>query len=363
MSRQDPESAPHRVQLLTPDGHRRQHSEFSADLDAGRLRQMYREMVLTRRFDSEATALQRQGELCLWIPSLGQEAAQIGSVHAFERNDMLFPSYREHGVALARGFTPRKALSMVRGVTHGGWDPLDERFGLYTIVLGAQTLHAVGYAMGVQRDSSDEVVGVYFGDGASSQGDVSEAMNWASVFDAPVVFCLQNNQWAISVPTSRQSRVQLYQRAAGFGIPGIQVDGNDILAVYAVTLWAAQRARTGQGPTLIESFTYRVGPHTTSDDPTRYRSAAEVDAWKQRDPISRVRQLLNRENLADDAFFADVETEADDLASETRRTCLSLPQPDTAELFANVYATGDPLLEQAYRDFVEYQASFVGADG
>jgi pyruvate dehydrogenase E1 component alpha subunit len=333
------------VQLLTPDGRRREHPEFCADVTPDEFRGMYRDMVLTRRFDAEGTALQRQGELGLWVPSLGQEAAQIGSASALSDRDMVFPTYREHGVALARGVRPEQLISPFRGTSFGGWDPAEHRFGLYTLVLGAQTLHAVGYAMGIQRDGGDEVVAAYFGDGASSQGDVSEAMNWAAVFGAPVVFCCQNNQWAISVPSSRQSRVPLFHRAAGFGFPGVRVDGNDVLAVRAVTRWAVERARAGGGPALIESFTYRMGAHTSSDDPTRYRGEDELARWRQRDPIARVRACLERSGEGDAEFFAEVAAEADEFAEHTRKACLELPQPEPAELFANVYADGHPDLE------------------
>jgi pyruvate dehydrogenase E1 component alpha subunit len=347
------------VQLLTPEGQRRDHPDFPLDVTDEDLRGMYREMVLTRRFDAEGTALQRQGELGLWIPSLGQEAAQTGSARAFDPRDMLFPSYREHGVGLNRGVTPGQLLSMFRGATLSGWDPETYRFGVYTVVLAAQTLHAVGYAMGIQRDGGGEVVGVYFGDGASSQGDVSEAMNWASVFGAPVVFCCQNNQWAISVPVSRQSRTPLYQRAAGFGFPGVQVDGNDVLAVLAVTRWARERAASGEGPTFIESFTYRLGPHTTSDDPSRYRSAAEVEEWRRRDPISRLRAHLERTDTADAAFFAGVEEEADEIGVRTRRECLEMPLPAGAQLFDHVYAGGNADLDRERAEYLAYADSFL----
>ncbi len=347
------------VQLLTPTGERREHPDFPLDVTADELRGMYREMVLTRRFDAESTALQRQGELGLWIPSLGQEASQTGSARAFGARDMLFPSYREHGVALARGVSPGQLLSMFRGAALSGWDPEKYRFGIYTVVLGAQTLHAVGYAMGIQRDGGDEAVAVYFGDGASSQGDVSEAMNWAAVFGAPVVFCCQNNQWAISVPSSRQSRTPLYQRAAGFGFPGVQVDGNDVLAVLAVTRWAAERARAGEGPTMIESFTYRMGPHTTSDDPSRYRSDAEVEAWRLRDPIARLGAHLRLIDAADERFFAEVAEESDALAEETRRACLEMPLPAGEELFDHVYADEQDELAEQRRTYRDYAASFL----
>ena len=255
--------------------------------------------MLVRRVDAEATALQRQGELGLWASLLGQEAAQVGSGRALRPQDYAFPTYREHGVAWCRGVDPLNLLGLFRGVNHGGWDPDEKNFHLYTIVIGAQTLHATGYAMGIQRDGDvgtgdperDAAVIAYFGDGATTQGDVNEAFVFAAVQNAPVVFFCQNNQWAISEPIEKQTRIPLYQRASGFGFPGVRVDGNDVLAVYAVTKAALDDAREGNGPTFIEAFTYRMGAHTTSDDPTRYRVAAEVEVWKQRDPIARLRDL------------------------------------------------------------------------
>ena len=286
------------IQLLTPEGERADHPDYPLDLTAEEIKALYRDLVLVRRIDTEAIALQRQGELGIWASLLGQEAAQVGSGRALSPRDMAFPTYREHGVAWCRGLDPTKLLELFRGVSHGGWDPADHNFHLYTIVIGSQTLHATGYAMGIQRDGAvgedGEAAIVYFGDGATSQGDVNEAFIWASVFNAPVVFFCQNNQWAISEPLERQSRIPLYQRARGFGFPGVRVDGNDVLACLAVTRKAMQAARDGQGPTLIEAFTYRMGAHTTTDDPTRYRLAAELEAWKLKDPIERVKAYLVR---------------------------------------------------------------------
>ena len=305
------------IQLLTPEGERVEHPDYPLDISARELQGLYRDLVLVRRMDTEAIALQRQGELGLWASLLGQEAAQIGSGRALGPRDMAFPTYREHGVAWCRGVDPIKLLELFRGVSHGGWDPAEHNFHLYTIVIGSQTLHATGYAMGIQRDGATgdggetgEAVIAYFGDGATSQGDVNESFVWASVFNAPVVFFCQNNQWAISEPLERQSRIPLYQRSRGFGFPGLRVDGNDVLACLAVTRAALRAAREGQGPTLIEAFTYRMGAHTTTDDPTRYRLAGDLEAWKLRDPIERVKAYLVRSGGADTSFFNEVDAEA-----------------------------------------------------
>ncbi|GHB02165.1 pyruvate dehydrogenase (acetyl-transferring) E1 component subunit alpha [Streptomyces termitum] len=352
---------PELVQLLTPAGERVQHPDYDIDLSAEELRGLYRDMVLTRRFDAEATALQRQGELGLWASLLGQEAAQIGSGRALRDDDYVFPTYREHGVAWCRGVDPTNLLGMFRGVNNGGWDPNSNNFHLYTIVLGSQTLHATGYAMGVAKDGADSAVLAYFGDGASSQGDVNESFVFSAVYNAPVVFFCQNNQWAISEPIEKQTRVPLYQRAQGFGFPGVRVDGNDVLACLAVTRWALERARRGEGPTLIEAFTYRMAAHTTSDDPTRYRRDAEREEWEAKDPILRLKAYLENEGHADAAFFEELEAESEALGKHVREVVRAMPVPDHMAMFDNVYADGHALVDEERAEFAAYQASF--ADG
>jgi 2-oxoisovalerate dehydrogenase E1 component alpha subunit len=352
------------VQLLTPEGERVEHPDYSFDLDDEVIKGFYRDMTLVRRIDTEATALQRQGELGIWASLLGQEAAQIGSGRALSPDDMVFPTYREHGVAWCRGIDPVKLLELYRGVSHGGWAPEEHKFGLYTIVIGAQTLHATGYAMGIQRDGADrgEAVIAYFGDGATSQGDVNEAFVFASVFNAPIVFFCQNNQWAISEPLEKQSRIPLYQRARGFGFPGLRVDGNDVLACYAVTQKALQAAREGQGPTLIEAFTYRMGAHTTTDDPTRYRLASELEMWKLRDPIERVRAYLVRGGMAEPEFLAEVDAEAKQVGARVREACRNMPDPPPLALFDNVYAEPTAILREEREQYAAYLDSFEGGD-
>jgi 2-oxoisovalerate dehydrogenase E1 component alpha subunit len=352
------------VQLLTPEGELVEHPDYSVDFSDGQLRSLYRDLVLVRRVDAEATSLQRQGELGIWASVLGQEAAQVGSGRALGPDDYVFPTYREHGVAWCRGVDPLNLLGLFRGVNHGGWDPNERKFHLYTIVIGAQTLHATGYAMGIQRDGAvgengGAAVVAYFGDGATSQGDVNESFIWASVFQAPVVFFCQNNQWAISEPLERQSRIPLYQRALGFGFPGVRVDGNDVLATYAVTTAALNRAREGSGPTFIEAFTYRMGAHTTSDDPTRYRIASEVEAWRLKDPIERLKSYLVRNEKADQDFFDAIDRESDELAQHVRTGCLEMPNPQPLAIFDNVYAEEHPLLVEERAQFAAYLDSFA----
>jgi len=344
--------------------------------DADALRGFYREMVVARRFDTEATALQRQGELALWVPSAGQEAAQVGSVRALRDTDTVFPSYREHAVALARGISPLQLASLFRGRDFGDWDVESTRLRQYTLVLATQTLHAVGYALGIRMEQrraaravgggpsavsavsavsgvsavsvsavtsaaatpSGEAVIVYIGDGATSEGDASEAMNWAAIDQLPIVFFCQNNQWAISTPAARQASAPLYRRAEGFGLTGVHVDGNDVLAVHAVTAAAMDRARSGGGPTFIEASTYRLGGHSTADDPGRYRGNAEVEAWRRRDPIPRLAAYLRSAGRLDDDFVAEVEAEADGVAARLRAAVPALPDPPAAAVHHAVYS-------------------------
>ncbi|HWG62959.1 MAG TPA: pyruvate dehydrogenase (acetyl-transferring) E1 component subunit alpha [Streptosporangiaceae bacterium] len=351
------------IQLLTPEGERIEHPDYPLDLSTDEMKALYRDLTLVRRIDTEAISLQRQGELGIWASLLGQEAAQVGSGRALGPRDMAFPTYREHGVAWCRGLDPMKLLELFRGVSHGGWDPAEHNFHLYTIVIGSQTLHATGYAMGIQRDGAvgedGEAAIVYFGDGATSQGDVNEAFIWASVFNAPVVFFCQNNQWAISEPLERQSRIPLYQRALGFGFPGVRVDGNDVFACLAVTRKALQAAREGQGPTLIEAYTYRMGAHTTTDDPTRYRLASELEAWKLKDPIERLKAYLVRTGQADAAFFAGIDAESDALGKHVRTACREMPDPAPLAMFENVYAEPNALLDAEREQYAAYLETFA----
>ncbi|UYP20307.1 pyruvate dehydrogenase (acetyl-transferring) E1 component subunit alpha [Rhodococcus sp. Z13] len=350
------------VQLVQPDGRRVLDTHYAplvADVGPEKLREMYRDMVVARRLDTEAVALQRQGELGLWAPLLGQEAAQVGSAHALAADDYVFTSYREHAVAWCRGVDPAEMTRLWRGCALSGWDPAKVNITNPAIVVGSQGLHATGYAMGAKLDGAEIATVVYFGDGATSQGDLSEAMVFAVSWGAGVVFFCQNNHWAISAPTRVQSPMPLAQRAAGFGMPAVQVDGNDVLAVLAVTRRAVRHAREGAGPFFVEALTYRMGPHTTSDDPTRYRTPADLEEWAARDPIDRIRRLLEREGLADDAFFEQVTATADDAAMRLRRGTVEMPDPGPEALFDHVYATDHPLIEQERAEYAAYLAGFA----
>lgn len=362
------------VQLLSPEGvlvrsdASAEYLPFIEKLTDEQLREFHRTMVVIRRFDHECTNLQRQGQMGLWVPSVGQEGAQVGSGFAARKQDHIFPAYREHAIAKIRGVDVLNIVRMLRGVTHGGWNPADHNnFHLYTLVIGSQALHSTGYAMGIALDGKsgtgdpekDEAVIVYFGDGATSQGDVSEAFVFAASYQTPQVFFLQNNHWAISVPVATQSRTPLYLRSSGFGIPGIQIDGNDVLASYAVTAKNLDAARSGEGPSFIEALTYRIGAHTSSDDPSKYRSDDELHYWEARDPITRFETYL-RSRGEGDAFFADVATEAEDFAADIRRRTLEIENPPADLIFDHVYTDRHPTTIEQKAWLETYETSFGG---
>ncbi|MGI9196389.1 MAG: pyruvate dehydrogenase (acetyl-transferring) E1 component subunit alpha [Candidatus Nanopelagicales bacterium] len=330
------------VQLLTPEGERVDHPDYPLEVTPEQLRVMYRDIAITRRMDVESTALQRTGELGLWCPTLGQEGVQVGAGHALRPTDYAFTSYRESGIFHVRGVEADELLQLYRGNTHASWDPHRVGLALFTIVIGSHALHAVGYAMGIQRDGADEAVLACFGDGATSTGDVHEAMVFAAAFSAPVVFLVQNNQWAISVPFERQSRVPIAERARGYGLPGIRIDGNDVLAGLAVTRALLDRAREGGGPSVIEAVTYRMGPHTTSDDPTRYRDESDFAHWTERDPLDRLRKHLVRIGAGDDEFFASIDADCDALGEKVRSSIRGMPDPAPLLMFDEVYAEPHP---------------------
>jgi len=324
------------VRVIAPDG------TVVGDPDVGLkdedLRELLRLMVLARRLDRECMALQRQGELTVYPPFEGQEAAQVGSAFALDPEDFVFPSFRELAAALVRGVDPVEYLGYHRGTWHGGpYDPLANRFAPICVPVATQIVHAVGWAMGAKLDRKPACALVYFGEGAASEGDFHEGANFAAVYGAPVVLFCQNNGWAISVPLEEQTAAPIWKRAAGYGFPGVAVDGNDVLAVYRVTREAAERARAGHGPTLIEAVTYRMGPHTTADDATRYRSEEEVERWRRLDPIDRYRRFLLASGLADEDFVARCQAEAGDRVAGIRAEVTSAAAPPADALFEWVF--------------------------
>lgn len=363
---------PATIQLLSPEGGLVENDltapylPLIEELDEDRLLDFHRQMVVIRRFDVEAGNLQRQGQLALWIPSMGQEGAQVGSGYAARPQDHVFPSYREHVVGRIRGLDLMQIIRQLRGNSNGGWDPAASgNFHLYAIVLSSQTLHATGYAMGLRFDGvigsgdpeRDQAVIVYYGDGASSEGDVHEAMVFAASYRTPQLFFLQNNRWAISVPVTRQSRTPLVDRAAGYGIPSLRVDGNDVLASYAVTRTGLDEARAGDGPRFVEAMTYRMGAHTSSDDPTKYRESGEVSDWGDRDPITRYERFLRARGVAD-SFFEEVAAEAEDVAADLRARITEIPVPTPESMFDHAYSEPHPVVEEQRAWLAAYEASF-----
>ncbi|MEO7148063.1 MAG: pyruvate dehydrogenase (acetyl-transferring) E1 component subunit alpha [Terrimesophilobacter sp.] len=306
------------------------------DLDM--LKELYRRMVIARRWETQVTALTRQGRLSTYPSARGQEASEIGTVMAMQETDWLFPTYRDSIAVGTRGVVTAELLSGFRGNWHCGWDPNEHRIAPQATPLATQILHAVGLATAAKLKGDPIATVAFIGDGATSEGDAHEGFNFAGVWQAPTVFIIQNNQFAISVPIAKQTRARmLADKAVGYGIPGYHVDGNDVAAVYAVVSEALERARGGGGPTIIECLTYRIDPHTNSDDPSRYRDAADVEAWKTRDPVTRLEHYLKSEGALDDELRQSIEDESERIAAAMRDAMNQEPALDPMELFEHVY--------------------------
>ena len=329
------------VQVIAEDGSAASGSPFDPTEALDRLPALYEIMVATRELDEEFVNLQRQGQLALFPSARGQEAAQVGAAAALRDTDWLFPQYRELGCFLYRGVDPAGIGAMWRGTVHGGTGLIERSVAPISIPIGTHALHAVGAAMASRWLDDGGVAVAFIGDGATSEGDVHEAMNLAAVELAPCIFYVQNNQWAISTPLVDQMRApSIAHKGVGYGMPGVRVDGNDVLACLLVVEQAAARARSGEGPTLIEAVTYRMGPHTTSDDPTRYRDDAEVAEWAARDPLVRCRAYLELTGRWDDAIEAQARQRAAGLRRRLRDSVFDAPDPSPLELFDHVF--GEP---------------------
>ena len=306
------------------------------------LARLYRAMLLGRRLDERMVRLQRQGRIGTFAPIKGQEASQLGAVLPLRRSDWVVPSFRETAAMIWRGWPIEKLLMFFAGHLEGGQPAADQNDLPITIPVATQLPHAVGLAYAAQYRGDDAVVMAFFGDGATSEGDFHEALNLAGVWHSPVVFVCQNNQWAISVPLKKQTHSRtLAQKALAYGIPGLQVDGNDVLAVYAAAREAVDRARAGEGPTMIECVTYRLSMHTTADDPTKYRTREEVEAWERKDPLTRFSAYLEKKGLLDVGLEAEVDAE---IAAAVARF-EAVPRPDPLTMFDHVYGTRPPHLE------------------
>ena len=338
-------------QILAPDG--TAVAETDVGLDETALRRILRWMLLARRLDRECIALQRQGELTVYPGFEGQEAAQIGSAMALGPDDFVFPTFRELAAALVRGVDPVQYLAYHRGTWHGGpYDPRATRFGPICIPVATQIVHGVGYAMGLKLDGARACSIAYFGDGSASEGDFHEGANLAGVFTAPVILFCQNNGWAISVPTANQTAGEIWKRAEGYGFPGVRVDGNDVLAVYRATKQAAERAYAGDGPTLIEALTYRIGAHSTADDPGRYRDDAEVEGARAFDPITRFRTWLVAEGIVDEDTIGSWGEEIEAQVLAIREGVIAQPAPPVEWMFDWTYADPPATLARQRREVV-----------
>ena len=332
-----------RVQVLDEDGRVLDGAEVP-DLDDEEMLEMYRYMKLARHFDERAVSLQRQGRMGTYPPLSGQEGAQIGSAFALDDDDWMFPSYREHGGGLVRGLPLTKTLLYWMGYEDGNAIPEDADIFTVSVPIATQVPHATGAAWAAKLKGNDDQAFIcYFGDGATSEGDFHEGLNFAGVFDVPAVFFCNNNQWAISVPRERQTAsATIAQKAAAYGFEGVQVDGMDPLAVYQVTRQAIEKAKNpGEGelrPTLIEAVQYRFGAHTTADDPTVYRDEEEVERWKRKDPIPRLEAFLRRQGVLDDDGVAAVEADVEEAVADAIDEAEAMDRPEPSEIFEYVYA-------------------------
>ncbi len=316
------------------------------------IRKLYETMVLARTFDQRALNLQREGRIGTYASILGQEASQIGSALALEKTDWIFPSFRENGVYIAVGQPPYKILQYWGGDERGLRTDNDLNIFPVCIPVATHLAHAVGAAMAAKYRGDKIVVAVYFGDGGSSEGDFHESLNFAGVFRLPVIFICQNNQWAISVPREKQTFAKtIAQKAIAYGFEGIQVDGNDIFAVYKATREASEKARRGEGPTLIECFTYRMSDHTTADDASRYRTKEEVEKWKARDPLLRLRLFMEKKGLWTEQYQRKIESALKQTVDEAEKKYESVEPPDFRDMFNYTYAKLAQKQQREIKDF------------
>lgn len=341
------------LRILHPDGHLEE--SLRPDLSDETIQTLYRQMALIRLADQKALALQRQGRLGTYAPLIGQEAAQVGSAHALHKADWVFPSFRETGVLYLHGVPLRNIYLYWMGFEMGQKVPPDVNVFPISVPVGTHPLHAVGAAYAIQLQKGKACTIAYFGDGATSQGDFHEAMNFAGVLNTPTIFFCQNNQYAISVPRKKQTASRtIAQKAIAYGFPGVQVDGNDLLAVYAATREARERAVSGLGPVFIEAVTYRFGPHTTADDPTKYREDAEVEEWKKLDPMLRLQKYLGEKGLWNEGLEDQWKAEAEKILNRAIQEAEAVPLPHPEEMFLYTLADLPPAVREQMEGYLNY---------
>jgi pyruvate dehydrogenase E1 component alpha subunit len=335
------------VRLMGDDGALLDVDGVAFNGDDETLMDLHRTMARVRAIDRQSINLTRQGQLAVYPSSHGQEAAQVGAVLALAEQDWMFPTYRDTVAIVARGIPPQEAMPLFKGTWHAGWNPMEYRVMPHCTPIATQCLHASGLAQAAAMAGDPVVALAFIGDGGTSEGDFHEALNFAAVFDAPCVFLVQNNGYAISVPLANQLRAPtIAHKAVGYGMPGVRVDGNDVVAVHAVMTAAVDRARRGEGPTLVEAMTYRIEAHTTADDATRYRDEAETEEWRTRDPLTRMEAFLRARGLLDDDLQAEVEEEAKAAAREFRAHLFDAPSGDPLEMFDHVYVDPPPAIAE-----------------
>jgi pyruvate dehydrogenase E1 component alpha subunit len=346
------EAVTERLEILDTEG--RVDSALMPEIDPSRIRDLYRDMVLMRTFDGKALKLQRQGRMGTWPPIKGQEAVQAGVALAMGENDWLIPAFREHGIMVLRGVPLHLVYAYWAGDERGSCYPEEVRCFPVAVPVGSQWQHGTGVGLSLKLRDEDAVAVTFGGDGSTSEGDFHEAVNCAGVFGAKTVFVIQNNQWAISVPLHRQTAAEtLAQKAHAYGIPGIQVDGNDVFAVYAAATEAIERTRRGEGPSLIEAVTYRLGDHTTADDASRYRPEEELEEWEGRDPILRFRRYLVEQGLWDDDQETVLLEEAASWVDGQVKALEEMPPQAPEEIFTSMYAAMPPHVVEQMQSLLE----------
>ncbi len=341
------------LRILQPDG--KLDDGLRPDLADETVQHLFKQILFIRLLDQKILNLQRQGRIGTYAPVNGQEAAQVGSAHALGKGDWVFPSFRETGVLYMRGVSIKDIVLFLMGDERGSKVPEDIPVLPISVPVGSHPLHAVGAAWAAKVQKEEICTIAYFGDGGTSEGDFHEAMNFAGVFRVPVIFLCQNNQWAISVPRKKQTASKtIAQKAIAYGFQGIQVDGNDLFAVYAATREAREKALAGGGPTLIEAVTYRFGPHTTADDPTKYRKDQDIEEWRALDPVIRLKKYLSGKSLWTEEMETSFRQEAEKRIGQGIQEAEETAPPEVEDIFRYTYTQMTPDLKGQANDYLAF---------